>query len=62
MNRTTLGVAIGAVLGFVVAFGSFGQMLILALFIVIGVVVAKVIDGDIDLGRYVSSGRRTNSR
>ena len=62
MNRTTLGVAIGAVLGFAVAFGSVGQMLILALFIVIGVVVAKVIDGDIDLGRYVSTDRRTNSR
>ena len=62
MNNTTLGVVIGAVLGFAVAFGNFGQMLIVALFIVIGAVAAKVIDGDIDLGRYVSSDRRSNSR
>ena len=62
MNRTTLGVWIGAVLGSAVAFGSCGQMLILALFIVIGVVVAKVLDGDIDLRRYISTDRRTNIR
>jgi uncharacterized protein (DUF2062 family) len=57
MTRTTLGVAIGLALGLAVAFGSFGQMLIVALFVVVGVVVAKVLEGDLDLGSYLSRWR-----
>ncbi|MDT0260473.1 hypothetical protein [Jatrophihabitans lederbergiae] len=56
MTRTTLGILIGLALGFALAFGSFGQMLIVALFAVIGFVVAKVLDGDLDLSQL--SGRR----
>lgn len=59
MTRTTLGTVIGLALGLALAFGSFGQMLIVALFGVLGLVVAKVLDGDIDLGRYAST-RRSN--
>ena len=40
---------IGLALGLALAFGSFGQMLIVALFAVIGFVVAKVLEGDLDL-------------
>ncbi len=58
MSRTTLGTVVGLVLGLALAFGSFGQMLIVGLFAVIGFVVAKVLDGDLDLSPYVS-GRRT---
>jgi len=57
MTRTTMGVLVGLALGFAVVFGSFGDMLIVALFAAIGYIVAKVIEGDIDLGRYVSSSR-----
>jgi hypothetical protein len=57
MTRTTLGVVTGLVLGLALAFGSFGQMLIVALFAVIGFVVAKVLDGDLDLGSYLSRRR-----
>ena len=53
MTRTTLGVVIGLALGLALAFGSFGQMLIVALFAVIGFVVAKVLEGDLDLGSYL---------
>lgn len=56
MTRITLGILIGLALGFALAFGSFGQMLIVALFAVIGFVVAKVLDGDLDLSQL--SGRR----
>lgn len=56
MTRTTLGILIGLALGFALAFGNFGQMLIVALFAVIGFVVAKVLDGDLDLSQF--SGRR----
>ena len=57
MTRTTLGIVIGLALGLALAFGSFGQMLIVALFAVIGFVVAKVLDGDLDLGSYLSNWR-----
>lgn len=57
MTRTTLGVVTGLVLGLVLAFGSFGQMLIVALFAVIGFVVAKVLEGDLDLGSCLSRRR-----
>jgi hypothetical protein len=51
---------IGLALGLALAFGSFGQMLIVALFAVIGFVVAKVLEGDLDLGPYLP--RRRESR
>ena len=57
MTRTTLGVVTGLVLGLALAFGSFGQMFIVALFAVIGFVVAKVLEGDLDLGSYLSRRR-----
>jgi hypothetical protein len=57
MTRTTLGVVIGLALGFALAFGSFGQMLIVALFAVIGFVVAKVLEGELDLSPYLSRRR-----
>jgi hypothetical protein len=60
MTRTVLGTIIGLVLGLALAFGSFGQMLIVALFAGVGFVVAKVLEGDLDLGPYLS--RRHNSR
>ena len=57
MTRTTLGVVIGLALGLALAFGSFGQMLIVALFAVIGFVVAKVVEGDLDLSPYLPRRR-----
>jgi hypothetical protein len=57
MNRTTLGVLIGLALGFAIVFGSFGDMLIVALFGALGFGVAKVVEGEVDLGSYLT-GRR----
>jgi hypothetical protein len=57
MTRTTLGTLIGLALGLALAFGSFGQMLIVALFAAVGFVVAKVLDGDLDLSPYLSRRR-----
>lgn len=59
MTRTILGTIVGLTLGLALAFGSFGQMLIVALFGAIGFVLAKILDGEIDLSPYVS-GRRDN--
>ncbi len=57
MSNTALGTVVGLVLGLVIAFGTFGQMLIVALFGVIGFVIAKIVAGELDLTPYVS-GRR----
>jgi hypothetical protein len=57
MTRTTFGIIVGLALGLTVAFGSFGQMLIVALFAVVGYIVAKLLDGDLDLSPYLSRWR-----
>jgi hypothetical protein len=57
MTRTALGIIVGLALGLAVAFGSFGQMLIVALFGIIGFVVARVLDGELDLSAYLPRGR-----
>ncbi len=51
------GTLVGLLLGLALIFGNFGQMLIVALLGIIGFIVAKVMDGDLDLSRYVSGGR-----
>jgi hypothetical protein len=57
MNRTALATLTGLVLGLALVFGSFGDMLIVGLFGLIGYVVAKVIDGDLDVQGWLSRGR-----
>jgi hypothetical protein len=58
ISRTALGLVVGLALGFVLVFAGFGEMLIVALFGAIGFVIAKIIEGDLDLARYVSSRDR----
>jgi hypothetical protein len=57
MNRTALATLTGLVLGLALVFGSFGDMLIVGLFGLIGYVVAKVLDGDLDVQGWLSRGR-----
>lgn len=59
MTRTHLGILIGLILGLAFVLGNFGDMLIVALFAIIGFVVAKVLDGDVDLSQYVSGKRNS---
>jgi hypothetical protein len=59
MTRTHMGILIGLILGLALVLGNFGDMLIVALFAIIGFVIAKVIDGDVDLSQYLS-GRRSD--
>jgi hypothetical protein len=61
MTRTaTTGLFTGLILGLALIVGSFGDMLIVALFGIIGVVVVKVLEGDIDLGDL--GNRRSEGR
>lgn len=58
MNRTALATVTGLILGLALVFGNFGDMLIVALFGVIGYLAAKVLDGDIDAQAWLSRARR----
>jgi hypothetical protein len=58
MNRTALATITGLVLGVVLVFGDFGDMLIVALFGVIGYGAAKVLQGDIDAQAWLSRAAR----
>ncbi|MEU3454854.1 hypothetical protein ABZ671_14810 [Micromonospora sp. NPDC006766] len=54
-----IGVGTGLALGFAVAFGSFGQMVIVALFALIGWAVSKFFAGEVNLAPYVQGRRRS---
>jgi hypothetical protein len=57
MNRTALATLTGLVLGLALVFGSFGDMLIVGLFGLIGYVIAKVLDGDLDVQGWLTRAR-----
>jgi hypothetical protein len=61
MPTTSVGLFAGLILGLALVLGNFGDMLIVALFGAIGVVVVKVLDGDLDLGQ-LSARQRRNDR
>ena len=58
MNRTALATLTGLVLGLALVFGSFGDMLIVALLGAIGYAIAKILDGDWDVQGWLSRSRR----
>jgi hypothetical protein len=58
MNRIALATITGLVLGVVLVFGDFGDMLIVALFGAIGYGAAKVLEGDIDAQGWLSRATR----
>jgi hypothetical protein len=57
MNRTALATVTGLILGLALVFGSFGDMLIVALLGAIGYAIAKVLDGDLDVQGWLSRSR-----
>jgi hypothetical protein len=57
MNRTALATVTGLLLGLALVFGSFGEMLIVALFGAIGYVIAKILNGELDEQGWLSRSR-----
>jgi len=57
MNRTALATVTGLILGLALVFGSFGDMLIVALLGLIGYGIAKVLDGELDVQGWLSRSR-----
>ncbi|WGW11728.1 hypothetical protein LWF01_16780 [Saxibacter everestensis] len=60
MSTARTGLFVGLILGLVVVFGGFGELLIVVLFGAVGLVVGRVIEGKIDLQAILgrSSDRR----
>ena len=57
MNRTALATVTGLILGLALVFGNFGDMLIVALLGAVGYVIAKILDGDLDVQGWLTHGR-----
>jgi hypothetical protein len=57
MNRTALATVTGLILGLALVFGNFGDMLIVALLGAIGYVIAKVLNGELDVQGWLSRSR-----
>ena len=58
MQTTTVGLFVGLVLGLALAFEGFGAMLIVAFMGVLGYLVAKVVQGELDLSEYIGAANR----
>ncbi len=61
MQLSFVGLFTGLILGLALIVGNFGDMLIVALFGAIGVIVVKVIEGDLDLSELTNRQRRRSS-
>ena len=59
MSPSVIGLLVGIALGFAAAFGGFAAFAIVAILAVIGLVVGKVVEGDLDLSQYLSGRGRT---
>ena len=63
MSSPQFGLLLGAILGLALILEGFGDMLIVALIALIGWVVARVIEGDLDLNDVLSrAGKDRNAR
>jgi hypothetical protein len=58
MQPTVVGLFVGLVLGLALAFGDFGDMLVVAFCGAVGFVVMKVVQGELDLSQYLGGGNR----
>lgn len=59
MRPSFVGVLVGMALGFAGVIGGFSAFLIVALLAVVGFVVGKVVEGQIDITPYLGGGDRS---
>lgn len=58
MTTSTLGLLAGLLLGIAAAIGGFWAFLLTAVLAVVGYLVGAQYDGEVDLGRVLTRGRR----
>lgn len=59
MNTTTVGLFVGLFLGLALALGGLGDMLIVGFVGAAGYLVAKVLQGEVDLSEYLGPAARS---
>ena len=59
MSRSTIGLFVGLLLGFVAVFGGFLEFLAVVIFAAVGLLVGRFLDGNLDLRDLTS--RRSGS-
>ena len=59
MSRSTIGLFVGLLLGFVAVFGGFLEFLAVVIFAAVGLLVGRFLDGNLDL-RDLTSRRSGN--
>ncbi|WP_239311939.1 MULTISPECIES: hypothetical protein [unclassified Frankia] len=62
MRSSAIGLITGLISGLALAFGDFGEFLIVLVFGAIGLFIGKILDGEIDINRYVGGGERRDTR
>jgi hypothetical protein len=62
MRSSQVGILLGALLGLALVLKDFGDMLIVGLVALIGWVVARVLEGDLDLTEFLGGGRNRTSQ
>jgi hypothetical protein len=61
MRSSQVGLFLGALLGLALVIEGFGDMLIVALIAFVGWVVARVVEGDLDLSDVLSAGKKNRT-
>jgi hypothetical protein len=59
MRNSTVGILLGAFLGYVLVVADFSDMLVVAFFALIGWVAARIVAGDLDLAEFFNRNDRS---
>ncbi len=59
MRNSTVGILLGAFLGYVLVIADFSDMLVVALFALLGWVVARIVTGDLDVAEFFNRNERS---
>jgi hypothetical protein len=61
MRASQVGLLLGSILGLALVLEGFGEMLIVGLVALVGWIVARVMEGELDLSDFLSGRRGRNS-
>lgn len=62
MNAATLGAGIGVLIGLVLVFGGWWQALVVVVLGLIGLIVGRIVDGQLDVHDLFGTGPRRHDR
>jgi hypothetical protein len=58
MRSSQVGLLLGAILGLALILEGFGEMLVVGLVALVGWIVARVMEGELDLSEFLGGGRK----